>query len=509
METCPSQIVELIKYLQELTNLDATMELLEWDQAVNMPPRHRGHQARANLSAYIAGLRHRKATSAELEQLFREAKQKAGEGLLSDNEKCIFTLALEDFERDKKLPPELVEEQKRVESESQQVWETAKERSDFRMFEPSLRKIVALKRREANYLQENGQTLYDALLDDYEPGYNTAKLEVIFKDLKDFLVPFIQRIQGSSSRVKPEIIKKPVEIGLQMKFAKIVARKIGYDINSGNVHISVHPFSTSFHPTDARVTTRCKRRNFVNDCLMSLVHECGHAMYEQGLLPEYFGTPMAESVSFGVHESQSRLWENLVGHSMPFWMYFYPKMQMMVPQFKNIFLADFYGAINCVRPSLIRVDADEVTYNLHIILRFEIEKLLIEGQIEVEDLPTTWNQKVKEYLGLEVKNDSEGVLQDVHWSGGSFGYFPSYALGNLYASQFYEAALKDIPDLASQISKGNFKNLLKWLRKNIHVHGRYYSADELLLKVTGQGFNAMPFIDYIRRKYTQLYNIQT
>lgn len=507
METCSGQISKLTAYLQELTNLNSTMGLLEWDQAVNMPPNHRGHQARANLSAYIAGLRHQKAISPEFEKLFREAKQKADEGLLSDNEKCIFTSALEDFERDKKLPLELVEEQKRVEAETQRVWETAKERSDFKIFEPSLRKIVALKRREANYLREGGQTLYDALLDDYEPGYNTAKLEIIFRDLKDFLVPFIQKIRGSSSWVKPDIIKKPVDISLQMKFAKLVARKIGYDINSGSINLSAHPFSTSFHPTDARVTTRCKRRNFVNDCVLSLVHECGHAMYEQGLLPEFFGTSMAEPVSFGVHESQSRLWENIVGHSMPFWMYFYPKMQIMVPQFKKISLAEFYGAINCVQPSLIRVDADEVTYNLHIVLRFEIEKLLIEGQIEVEDLPIVWNQKVQEYLGVEVKNDSEGVLQDVHWSGGSFGYFPSYTLGNLYASQLYGAALKDIPELVFKISKGNFKDLLKWLRKNIHIYGKYYSTDELLVKVTGQEFSAMPFVDYIKNKYSQLYNI--
>ncbi len=508
MGTYSGQIAELVACLQELTHLESSMALLEWDQSVNMPTTHKGHQARANLSAYLAGLRHRKATSSDFEQLLQVAKQKADKGFLDDKENCIVNMALEDFERDKKLPPEFVEEQQRVAGESQQVWEAAKEKADFKPFEPYLKKIVDLKRQEAAYLQEKGQTLYDALLDEYEPGYDTAKLEVIFKDLKYFLVPFIQKIHGTSSWIKSDVIKKPVEIGLQLKFAKLVARKIGYDINSGGVNLSVHPFSTSFHPTDARITTRCKRRNFVNDCVLSLVHECGHAMYEQGLLPEFFGTPMAEAVSFGVHESQSRLWENFVGHSMPFWIYFYPKMQMMVPQFKKISLADFYGAINCVQPSLIRVDADEVTYNLHIILRFEIEKLLIDGQIEVEDLPSIWNQKVKEYLGLEVKNDSEGVLQDVHWSDGSFGYFPSYALGNLYAAQFYGAALKEIPDLLSQIAKGNFKNLLKWLRKNIHVHGRYYSADELLVKVTDEGFSAAPFINYIKNKYTQLYNIQ-
>ena len=503
-----SKITELRTYLLELAHLDSVSALLDWDQSVNMPTNHNGHQARAALSAYMAGLRHRKATSPEFENLLLEAKLKASDGQLDADEKCIVTEAWDDFERNKKLPPDFVEEQTRMTGKAQQAWETAKDKSDFKLFKPHLEEIVALKRQEADYSRESGQDLYDALLDNYEPGFPSARLEIIFKEVKDFLLSFIQILPRSPHWTKSDVVRKPIVPLDQMKFAKMVARKIGYKVNSGNLAISVHPFSTSFHPTDARITTRCKRRNFVYDCLMSVIHESGHAMYEQGLPTEFYGTPRAEAVSFGIHESQSRLWENIVGRSMPFWIYFYPKMQHKIRQFRNVSLADFYGAINHVQSSFIRVDADEVTYNLHIILRFEIERMLINGQVEVDDLPDLWNQKAKEYLGLTVSSDSDGILQDVHWSDGSFGYFPSYALGNLYAAQFYEAAERDMPELNLKISKGNFRDLLRWLRSNIHVHGRLYSAEELLERVTDKGCNTESFIKYIREKYASLYGIQ-
>lgn len=499
---------ELKDYLLEIAHLRALLDLLEWDQLVNMSSSHKGHKARAELAAHVAGLKHRKATSDEYGERLEKAKIFVEQGHFEPREVCIVEQALIDHQRDSKLSPEFIEEQTRVHSEAQQVWEKAKETSDFALFAPYLKQIVALKRVEAGFVMERGQTLYDALLDDYEPNYGSERLEGIFQGLKKFLVPFIQAITDSSKSIDPKIIKRRVSHESQNKFARVVARKIGYDMGSGGIHQSVHPFSTSFHPTDARITYRYAQKSFVNDCLMSVIHESGHAMYEQGFLPEFFGTPMAEAVSFGIHESQSRFWENNVGRSAHFWSYFYPKMQKSIPQFRNISLVDFYGALNCVRPSLVRVDADEVTYNLHIILRFEIEKALINGEIEVEDLPSAWNQKSWDYFGLKVKKDSEGVLQDVHWSDGSFGYFPSYGLGNLYAAQFFEAALRDMPDLNLKISQGKFGDLLKWLRKNIHIHGRLYSAEELLVKITGEGFSQDAFIRYLKDKYIPLYDLK-
>lgn len=502
-----SQIGKLKAYLLELAHLQSTISLLEWDQAVNMPTLHNGHMARSELLAYVAGLRHRKATSAELEDLLREAEKRIEAGSLNDDEQSVVKEALEDLERAKKCPPEFVEEQKRVESEAQRVWERAKKKSDFKIFEPYLARIVDLKRQESDYLREPSQSRYDALIDDYDPGYTTQKLEVIFTELKNFLIPFIQAINNSHVKHRLNIFKRPITVRQQLKLAKVVARKMGYDFNSGHLGTSVHPFSTSFHPTDARITVRYSRHNFINDCLMSMIHESGHAIYEQGLPTEYFGTPLAEAISCGIHESQSRLWENLIGRSLVFWRYFFPKLQKIMPEFGNVSLTDFYGAINSVQPSLIRIDADEVTYNLHIILRFEIEKALIGGQIEVKDVPELWNQKVKDYFGLDVGNDSDGVLQDMHWSDGSFGYFPSYALGNLYAAQFYKAAVRDIPNLEESMAKGNFRDLLKWLRRNIHIRGKKYSAEEILLRATGYNFTAVYFIEYLKDKYSGLYNL--
>ncbi|OGN00476.1 MAG: hypothetical protein A3B91_04315 [Candidatus Yanofskybacteria bacterium RIFCSPHIGHO2_02_FULL_41_29] len=495
---------QLKKELLELAHLGTSIGVLEWDRQVNMPPG--GSGARAETLAYLAGLWHKKFTSPEFFKLVNGLMAEVDAGTLNSQELCIVKETWRDLERRRKLPTEFIEKITKVTSEANDVWAVAKKASDFKKFQPYLEKIITLKRRQASLLGFK-KSPYDALLDGYEPGMTSDEVSIIFKELRDFLVPFIGKIKNSKTSINPDILRGDFSIREQEKFIKSVAKKIGYDFNTGRLDISSHPFSTSFHPTDARITTRYREDDLFYS-LGSVVHEAGHAMYEQGLLKEHFGTPLAESRSLGIHESQSRIWENLVGKSRSFWKYFYPHLQKEFPKpFTEVSFENFYRAINCVKPSLVRTEADEVTYNLHVILRFEIEKELIEGTLEVADLPKIWNSKIKEYFGLKVPNDRLGVLQDTHWSGGSFGYFPTYALGNLYSVQLYESAKRSISGLEEYKSRGNFKPFRDWLRKNIHIHGKLYSADELVKKATGEPLTPKYWMDYIKNKFSEIYSL--
>ncbi|MDP3792981.1 MAG: carboxypeptidase M32 [bacterium] len=493
---------QLKKELLELTHMGSSLAILEWDRQVNMPPG--GSSARAQTLAYLAGLWHRKLTSPELFELAGDLMIEMNQGRLTSKEACIVRETWRDLEKARKLPVDFVEELVKTTSEANDVWAEAKKTSDFKKFQPYLEKIVELKRKEASFLGFT-RSPYDALLDGYESGMTSDDISIVFQELKDFLIPFIQKIGNSKAQINPEVIKGNFPIHEQEKFTKLVAERIGYDFRTGRLDISSHPFSTSFHPTDARITTRYDEHDLFYS-LGSVIHEAGHAMYEQGLLAEHFGTPLAESRSLGIHESQSRVWENLIGKSRPFWKYFYPQLQKAFPKpFLKLSFEDFYQAINYVTPSFVRTEADEVTYNLHVILRFEIEKELIEGSIEVADLPQIWNGKIKEYFGLEVPNDRLGVLQDTHWSDGSFGYFPTYTLGNLYSAQYYDAAKRNIPKLEKELARGEFKLFRDWLRKHIHVHGKLYSADELVRKATGEPLTSKYWTDYIKKKYSEIY----
>jgi len=390
-------------------------------------------------------------------------------------------------------------------SKAEAVWAEARKNNDFSLFLPMLRKIVELKRKEAELIGFKDSP-YDALLDVYEPGMTAREIEMIFSELRDFLVPFLSRIMKSKSKVR-NILKGKFPIEKQVKFNRMVAEKLGFDFEAGRLDMSTHPFTTQFHPGDVRITTRYSDRDPFYS-IGSTIHESGHALYEQGIPMENFGSPLGDSVSLGVHESQSRMWENIIGKSENFWRYFFPRLKRIFPQnFAKTEIKDIYGYVNAVRPSLIRTEADEVTYNLHIIMRFEIEKDLIEGSIAVEDLPKIWNSKVKEYFGIDVPSDTLGVLQDVHWSGGLFGYFPTYALGNLYSAQFYAAAKRDILNLDREMKAGQFAHLLEWLRKNIHVHGKLFSAEELVMRATGERLNAQYFMDYVSEKYSKIYGL--
>jgi carboxypeptidase Taq len=490
--------------LLELYYIGSTIAILNWDRDVFMPVE--GSNLRAEKISYLAGLLHEKFLAKDFEKMLKELKKEMDKKNLSPKESAIIKEVWREFEKEKKLPLEFVKELSEICSKAQGVWMKAREKSDFKMFQPYLKKIIKLKKQEAEYIGYKNSP-YDALLDVYEPEMTTQEIYTILEDLKNFLIPFIKQIKNSKVKINPKILKGNFPISKQKKFDKLIAKKIGFNFESGRLDVSTHPFTTSFHPSDVRITTRFDKNDLFYS-VSSTMHEVGHALYEQGILPENFGTPLGESISLGIHESQSRVWENIIGKNKLFWKYFYPILQKEFSQpFLKVKLEDFYNAINYVKPSLIRTEADEVTYNLHIIMRFEIEKDLIEGKIKVEDLPKIWNSKMKEYFGINVPNDRLGILQDVHWSCGSIGYFPTYSLGNLYSSQFYNAAKKDILNLEKEISSGNFKNLREWFRKNIHIHGKFYSASELVKKVTGEKLNNKYFINYIKNKYSEIYKL--
>ncbi|MFB6226314.1 MAG: carboxypeptidase M32 [Candidatus Paceibacteria bacterium] len=498
------RLQELKSKLSELAYLNSANTLLHWDQEVHMPDS--AVDARSKASSNLSKLIHQKFTSEEFEQLVQEAKQALDQGELSDEEEAIVREVSREFKREQKLSSEFVEQLTEVTSQAQEAWKQAKQEQDFSIFQPHLEKIIKLKRKEADLVGYEDSP-YDALLDTFEPYMITSELESVFSELKDFLVPFLERIQRSETEIEDGLLDQKFSIEQQKEFSTEVIQEMGFELQRGVVEESVHPFTLSLHPSDVRFTSKFKEDD-LQMSILSTIHEAGHALYEQGLPAENFGTPLAEAVSVGIHESQSRIWELMVGSSSEFWQYFYPKLEEKFPeQLEDYTYQDFYKAINKVEPGLIRVKADEVTYNLHIILRFELEKALIEQEIEVEQMPELWNQKMEDYLGIEVPNDSAGVLQDIHWSLGNIGYFPTYALGTVYAAQFYSTAQEKIDNLDDKISNGDFEGFRSWLRENIHIHGKYYKPKQLAKQASGEKLNPQHFIDYLKDKYSRLYNL--
>lgn len=441
--------------LLEIRRIQSAAAVLSWDQETYMPAG--GGAARAEQIATLEGLAHQRLVSAELETLLTEWIDPAtGQAADSWDEpsRSLLRETWRDFSRAKKLPSDFVIRLSRECSLAQQAWVTAREESRFSKFLPSLKIILDLKRDEARYLGYRNSP-YDALLDTYEPGATIAQLAPLFTQLRERLVPLLRRVQASHVTIDDRCLHQSFDQSKQVEFGRLVLTAMGYDFERGRLDLSAHPFTTSFHPTDVRVTTRVFEKDLPS-CLFSCIHEGGHGLYDQGLDPRYYGSPLGESVSLGFHESQSRLWENCVGRSRAFWHCFYPMLQHTFPQqLADVPLDRFYAAINRATPSLIRVEADELTYNLHIMLRVEIEQALIEGRAEPDDLPGLWNEKMQSYLGIVPERDAEGVLQDVHWSMGAFGYFPTYTLGNLYSVQFFEQATLELPQLEEEMRAGH------------------------------------------------------
>jgi carboxypeptidase Taq len=413
-----------------------------------------------------------------------------------------------EYDKATKLPASLVEELTRTSSIARSEWAKARKLSDYSTFEPWLEKIVHLLRHKARcYGWPADGEAWDALADAYEPGCTARSVEALFKPLRQKLVRLIGQLMASPKKPANAFNERKLPIADQEKFVRFVAEKIGFDFNRGRLDISTHPFCSGTHCHDVRMTTRFHEDN-LNDALGSTMHECGHGIYEQNLPAEHIGTPMGDAVSLGIHESQSRLWENQVGRSLPFWKWLHPKlMEFFGDAAGGLSLQQVYGGANIVKPDLIRVEADEATYNLHIMVRFEIERALIAGDMAVSDVPGVWNAKYKEYLDVTVPDNRRGCLQDIHWSLASMGYFPTYTLGNLYAAQFFEKALADMPDLYDQFERGEFSSLKAWLGRNIHSQGMRYRAAELCKVVTGKEPSAEPLMRHLEGKLRAIYGL--
>ncbi|MCI0639757.1 MAG: carboxypeptidase M32 [Gemmataceae bacterium] len=495
---------ELLRCYQEEALLESCQALLGWDEVTYMPPG--GVAARANQLAYLAGLQHEKATSKGLGDLLALVEK-------SDLVKDAVSPAAVNvreirraYERFVKLPRKLVEEQARIAPLAQQQWATSLQEADFASFAPWLEKTVALRRQEAECLGYK-KTPYDALLDYYEPGARTADIARLFDALQAELTPLLSAIAGSRRRRKFAILKRHFPVERQHAFAMEAAVALGFDFERGRLDTSVHAFSTHIGPGDCRIAIRYNP-NFFSEAFFALLHEVGHGLYEQGADPEHEGTPLGTPNSLALHESQARLWENLVGRGLSFWKYFYPRARQAFPEaLGKVSLGDFYLAVNHVEPSLNRVQADEVTYNLHIWIRFELEKALLSGDLPVADVPAAWNEACKKYLGLVPPNDAEGCLQDGHWSEGLIGYFPTYTLGNLFAAQLFDKARLEIAGLEDGFAQGNFAALFEWLRDKIYRQGSRYFSKDLVLSVTGAAPDHRPLVESLRVKYSEVYGL--
>ena len=487
--------------LGEVMDLRAAASVLSWDQETYMPPG--AVEARASQISTIQSLAHEKFTSDEVGSLLEDLASVVADMDAHSDEAALVRVIRRDFEKARKLPGSLVARLAQSVSRAKQAWKEAREDDNFGHFEPHLQTLIALNIEKAEaYGYED--RIYDALLDEYEPGMKTANVEEIFADLRKELVPIVEAIANAPT-VSDAVLHQRFDKNLQWEFGMEVIKDFGYDLTRGRQDISPHPFTTTFSITDVRITTRFAE-DFLNPGLFGTLHEAGHALYEQGVDMSLERTPLADGTSLGIHESQSRLWENLVGRSRPFWQRYYPRLQSVFPsQLDGVSLDSFYKAINKVEPGFIRVEADEVTYNLHIMLRFELENAMLEGRVSTSDLPDLWIQKMGDYLGVKPKTDSDGVLQDIHWSLGALGYFPTYALGNLMSTQIFEQAGRELDDIDESIAEGNFGELLSWLRTKIHRHGRKLDAGEILESATGDGLSAKSWLSYVRRKFGQIY----
>lgn len=497
------RINELLRSLQEITDLEDLQALAEWDQQTGMPAG--ASEVRSHQAATLQGLIHERRTSPRLGELLNKLEDVVQQASFTDADRGLVRQARRTYNHSTKLPRQLVEEMERARVVSHQAWEHARAHNDFASYAPCLERMVGFQREVADLYgyQENR---YDALLDLYEPSLTSSTVEQLFVPIRDVSISLLQQIQASSKKIETSFLQGNFAEAQQQLLVEKLLTQIGYDFSHGKIALSAHPFTTSIGaPQDVRLTVRYS--DLLPMSVMAALHEGGHALYEQGSASTLLRTPLAGGISMGIHESQSRLWENAIGRSEAFWRGQYALVQEIFPQpFQQISVTDFARALNHVEASLIRVEADEVTYNLHIIIRFELEKALINGEIAVESLPRLWNEKYCTYLGIEPDSDTNGVLQDVHWTF-AFGYFPTYTLGNLYGAQIYHSLRKSFPDFDQRLATGETAFILEWLRERIYKFGAIYQPKELIQQITGEAANPQYFVQYLTQKFSQLYEL--
>lgn len=488
----------LFARMQELRDLACVIGLATWDQETYLP--RKGDAARASQLATLQGLYHERLVDPRLGDWLAAPEAR------TDDEAAMVRVLKKERDRAAKIPGDLVKALAEAQSKGLSAWREARDQKDFQLFRPALERLVALRREQADAWGHDGER-YDALLEGYEPGMRVTRLVPVLEDLARRLRPMIDAIE-SAPKPKDVFAGKTFDTEEQWAFTLDLLEAMGFDLDAGRQDRSTHPFTSGAHPHDVRLTTRLFADNPLS-AIFSTIHEGGHGLYEQGFPMELARTPLAQAPSMGLHESQSRLWENLVGRSAPFWTHFYPRLQARFPeQLKDVALPDFLRAVNRVERTFIRVEADEVTYNLHIVLRTELELALIRGQLEVRDLEGAWNEQTKALLGLEVKSPTQGVLQDIHWAWGEFGYFPTYTLGNLYAASLWKKATRDITGLEADLARGDLSPLKNWLRHHVHTQAYRHDAEVLIRSITGQGLTDVDFIDALRAKYAALYGVR-
>ena len=500
---------QLLAKIKGIVILQTVESLANWDMETKMPPK--AINLRSQQLAMLSQIEHRISVDPEIEKLLQKIEKHSDYDRLNELQKRNVFLIRKHYDEQTKLPEKLVVETAKQRAITIDIWKKAKAAKDYNMFKPELGKLLELRKQAAKILMEvkGTKTPYDALIDIFEPKMTSDMIATVFTELKEGLVKVLEKCLNSSDQPETSFLNRKVPIPIQRKISNELAKFMEYDIDSpkagGRIDETEHPFTTGFYD-DVRITTHYYETNFASS-LFSILHEGGHAIYDQNLNPDWMYQPVGDSCSLGFHESQSRFLENIVGRSKDFWVYFYPKLRKLTENvFTDITLESFVKAINQVKPSKIRVEADEVTYCLHVIIRFEIEKDLIPGKIAIDDLPEIWNKKYEDYLGVKIEHDSEGVMQDTHWAAGYFGYFPTYALGNIYSGQLLQKLETDQPTWKQQITQGNFAVVKNWLIQNIHQQGNLYDPSTLIQKTVGQQIDVKPYLSYLNNKYRWIYN---
>ncbi|WP_141327419.1 carboxypeptidase M32 [Myxococcus sp. AB025B] len=491
----------LLSRMQELKDLQGLIGLATWDQETYLPSK--AGPARAQQLSTLQGLHHERLVDPRLGEALSQATTEPG---LTQDEQAMVAVLQREREREVRVPAALVRALAEAQSHGLHAWREARKERRFARFQPALQRLLSLRREQADAYGHDGER-YDALLEGYEPGMRVSRLTPVLTALREQLVPMVGKLTGTGKRPRPVFDGRRFDKDAQWRFTLKLLEDLGFDLEAGRQDLSIHPFTGGTHALDVRLTTHVDESNPLS-AIFSTIHEAGHGLFEQGFAPELHRTPLAASPSMGLHESQSRLWENQVGRGRPFWEHYFPLLRDSFPEaLKGVDLEDFLAAVNEVRPSLIRIESDEVTYNLHIAVRYELELLLFRDALPLDDVPAAWNERMERYLGVTPPDDTQGVLQDIHWAWGELGYFPTYSLGNLYAASLYRVAGRELTDLDAQLRQGKMLSLRDWLRERVHRHGFRLPAEERMRVVTGQGLTDADFLTHLRSKYGALYGI--